>query len=123
MAKVVEHRRFHHFTWICSNVEEPRIFRFIDEVFFRYLYSRFISMKLINRFIDRNNLSKKLLSVICDISVSPSVILLQMDVMTDKARKKKIYSLHSIGISIAKYNISLIEKLYIISSVIFFVRR
>jgi hypothetical protein len=78
-------------------------------------------MKLTDRLMDKNNLSDKLLSVICGMSMSPSVILLQMNLLTDKAckKKKELYSLHSIDISIAEYNMSLIEKLYIISSVIF----
>jgi predicted transcriptional regulator len=83
-------------------------------------------MKLTDRLMNKNNLSDKLLSVICGMSMSPSVILLQMNLLTDKAckkKKKELYSLHSIGISIVEYNMSLIEKLYIISSVIFFVRR
>jgi hypothetical protein len=38
-----------------------------------------------------------------------SVIVLPMDLLTEKARQKS-YLLHSIGISIDEYNISLIEK-------------
>jgi hypothetical protein len=38
-----------------------------------------------------------------------SVIVLPMDLLTEKARQKS-YLLHSIGISIDEYNISLTEK-------------
>ena len=46
-------------------------------------------MKLTDRLMDKNNLSDKLLPVICGMSMSPSVILLQMNLLTDKACKKK----------------------------------
>jgi hypothetical protein len=44
-------------------------------------------------------------------------------IFTDgQSAPKKLYPLYSIGISIAEYNISLIEKLYAIPSMVFFVR-
>jgi len=52
--------------------------------------------------MDENNPSKKLSSVICDLSV----IVLQINLYTDKALKNKLYPLHSAGIFIAENNIS-----------------
>jgi hypothetical protein len=49
-----------------------------------------------------------------------SVIVLPMDLLTEKERQKS-YLLHSIGISIDEYNISLTEKPYVFQSVIFFI--
>jgi hypothetical protein len=88
-----------------------RTFRFIDRIFYRYLYSQSVGTKLTSGLMDRNNQSKKLSLVIFDMSVSSLVIILQIDLLTDKVRKKKkLYSLHSINISIVEYNISPIEK-------------
>jgi hypothetical protein len=42
-----------------------------------------------------------------------------MNLLTEKTRQNKFDLLHSDGISINKYNISSIEKLYVISSVFF----
>jgi hypothetical protein len=53
-----------------------------------------------------NNPSDKFLLVIYGLLV----IILQMNLLTDKARKKNFYPLHSVSTSIAKYNISPIKK-------------
>ena len=73
-------------------------------------------MKLINGFMKGNNLLDKFLLVIYGLLV----IILHMNLLTDKARKKKFYPLHSVSTSIAKYNISPIKKSYVIPSVIIF---
>jgi len=52
-------------------------------------------MKLARGLINKNNPSEKLSSVIYGLSV----IILQMDLLTDKAHKKKLYPLHSVDIS------------------------
>jgi hypothetical protein len=62
-----------------------RFFRFMDEILHRYLYSQFIGIKLADVTTDRNNWLEKLSLVICDMSV----IILQMDLQTDKTRQKK----------------------------------
>jgi hypothetical protein len=81
-------------------------------------------MNFTDGFTDEKTPSKKLSSVICGVSVSPSITILPMDLLMAKA-PKKIYSLYSVSISIGEYNISPTEKLYlyVISSVIFFVHR
>ena len=102
----------------CSTTT-TKIFRFIDEIFFWYLYFQSINKKFINDLIDINNLLEKLSLVICGLSVSLSVITLSMDLLAQK-RVKKIYSFHSVGIFIDEYNILSTEKTYVIPLVIFF---
>jgi len=60
----------------------------MDEILHRYLYSHFIGIKLADVTTDRNNWLEKLSLVICDMSV----IILQMDLQTDKTRQKKTLS-------------------------------
>jgi hypothetical protein len=79
-------------------------------------------MKLTSGLMGGNNQSKKLSSMICDISMSPSIMIYRWIFIDGQSTPKKLYPLYSIGISIAEYNISLIEKLYAIPSVVFFVR-
>jgi hypothetical protein len=52
---------------------------------YQYLYSQFVSMKLANVITNGNNLLEKLSSMIYGLSV----INLQMNLLTEKARKKK----------------------------------
>jgi len=78
-----------------------------------------VSIKLVDVIINRNNLSKKLSSMIFGMLMGPSVIILQMDLLTNKTCQKKLYLLHFVGASIVEYNISPIKKLYVISSMIF----
>jgi hypothetical protein len=60
--------------------------------------------------------------MICDLLMSPSVIILPTDLWWQKCTKK-IYPLYSVDIYIDEYNISPIKKTYVISLMIFFVRR
>jgi hypothetical protein len=59
-------------------------------------------MNFPDQLTDRNRSLEKLSFVICGMSV----IILPMDLLTDKASKKN-YPLHSTTISIDEYNISL----------------
>ena len=52
-------------------------------------------MNFSNGLMDNNKPSEKLLSMICNLSVSPSIMILPMDLLTTKTRKK-IYSSRSI---------------------------
>jgi hypothetical protein len=54
--------------------------------------------KLTDELMDRNNLSNKPSPVICGLSV----IILRMNLLTEKA-KKNLYLFHSIGTSIVEY--------------------
>jgi len=56
--------------------------------------------------MDKNDSSEKLLVVICNLSVNSSVIILHMNLLTDKASQKKIYLLHFVDTSIVEYSIS-----------------
>jgi len=56
--------------------------------------------------MDKNDSSEKLLVVIYNLSVSPSVIILHMNLLTDKASQEKFYLLHFVDTSIIKYSIS-----------------
>jgi hypothetical protein len=69
-----------------------KTFRFIDRIFYRYLYSQSVGTKLTSRLMNRNNQSKKLSLVIFGMSVSSLVIILQIDLLTDKVRKKKNFT-------------------------------
>jgi hypothetical protein len=73
-------------------------------------------MDFTNSPIDENTLLEKLSSMICGLLV----ISLPMGLLKAKAHKNKYYPLHFIGISIGEYDISPIEKPYVIPSVIFF---
>jgi len=67
--------------------------------------------------MDKKNPSKKRLSVIFGLSVSPSLINLMMALQTEYARKKKITRFIPLVIFSVQFNISPTEKLYVISSV------
>jgi len=54
------------------------------------------------------------------MSLSSLIIILQINLLTNKARQKRIYLLHFIDISVIEYNISSTEKMYVIPLVIFF---
>jgi hypothetical protein len=60
-------------------------------------------MNFTNGLTDDNSLLKKLSLVICGLSVNLSVIILLMDLLTAKARKKKIHPLPSVSISIGDF--------------------
>ena len=66
-------------------------------------------MYVTDGFIDENSPSKKLLSIIYKLSVSPSIINILIDLQMNKARQKTNYQFYFIDISIGKYNILLIE--------------
>jgi len=71
-------------------------------------------------FVDKNTSLKKLLLVICNLSVNLLIIILLIDLLTAKAcQKKKNLPTSFFGIFIDEYDISLTEKLYVISSVNF----
>jgi sulfur relay (sulfurtransferase) DsrC/TusE family protein len=94
-----------HFTTI--------IFRFTDIIFFGYLYSQSIDTKLADVITDENNLLEEL------SSMSLSVIILQIDLLMDKVRQKKLHLLYFVGTFIVEYNISPTRKPYVIPSMIF----
>jgi hypothetical protein len=48
--------------------------------------------------------------MICGLLVSPTIMILPMDLLIAKTRQKKNYLLHSIYISISEYNILLEKK-------------
>jgi hypothetical protein len=96
---------FMHFTII--------IFRFTNIIFFGYLYSQSINTKLADVITNENNLLEEL------SSVSLSVIILQMDLLMDKVRQKKLHLLYVVGTFIVEYNISPTGKPYVIPSMIF----
>jgi len=48
--------------------------------------------------------------MICGFLVSSSVIILPMDLLKEKARKKKFHPLYFVGISIDEYKLSPIEN-------------
>jgi len=56
--------------------------------------------------MDINSQLKKLMLVIYELLLSPSIINILMDLQIDKAHQKQIYPLYSVGISFSKYNIS-----------------
>jgi len=66
--------------------------------------------------IDKNTSLEKLSLVICGLLV----ISLPIGLLKAKAHQKKNYPFHFVGISIGEYDISPIEKPYVIPSVIFF---
>ena len=47
-------------------------------------------MNFSNGLIDNNKLSEKLSSMICNLSVSPSIMILPMDLLTTKIQKKNL---------------------------------
>ena len=63
-----------------------RIFKFNKRNFYQYLYSQSVNINFPNGLTDNNNSLKKLSSVICDLLMSLSVIILLMDLLTAKIR-------------------------------------
>jgi len=83
----------------------------------------FVGMYFTDGITYKNSLLEKLSSVIYNLSVNHSVINLSMDLQTDKACQKKIYTLHSIRKSIGKFNILLTGKPHVIPLVFLFFHR
>jgi hypothetical protein len=48
--------------------------------------------------MDENNLLKKLSSMICDMSMSPSIIVLPMDLPTEKAHQNTFWQVLGHGV-------------------------
>jgi len=64
-----------------------RIFRFIDIILCRYLYSQPVGMKLIDELMDINNLSNKPSPVLCGLSV-----IILIDEFTNGKSAKKTFT-------------------------------
>ena len=83
-----------------SCVYTTRFTSFTNENLCRYLHQQFIGMYVTDGLTDKNSPSKKISSVIYDMSV----IIISIDLQTDEARKK-IYLFYFVDISTGKFNI------------------
>ena len=64
------------------------------------------TQKFINELTDKNNQLEKLSLVNCGTLVSTLVIILQVDLLTEKVHQKNFHPFYYIDIFITKYNIS-----------------
>ena len=67
---------------------------FTDRKFYQNLQSQFVDRYFTNELTYKNNSSKKLISVVFIMLVSPSKINLPMNLQTDKAHQKKLALFH-----------------------------
>ena len=101
-----------------SCVCTTRFTSFTNENLCRYLHQQFIGMYVTDGLTDKNSPSKKISSVIYDMSV----IIISIDLQMDEARKK-IYLFYFVDISTGKFNISPTGKQHVMPSMLLFFRR